>query len=58
MKDQEFLTIKQLSKTLQVTPRTIFNYIREGQIKTIKLNGKNLIRKSELERFIKEREGK
>lgn len=58
MNEQDFLTIKQVAKTLKVTPRTIFNYIKSGQINKIKLAGKNLIRKSELERFINEREGK
>ncbi|MCF7740958.1 MAG: helix-turn-helix domain-containing protein [Candidatus Marinimicrobia bacterium] len=58
MKDREFLTVKQVADTLQVTTRTIFNYFKSGYLKKIKLKGKNLIRKSEFERFIKEREGK
>lgn len=54
----KLLTVKEVARNLRVTPRTIFNYIRSGDLKTIKLKGKNLIRKSELKRFIKEREGK
>ena len=51
------LTVDQVAAELQLHPDTIRRYIREKKLKSVRLSPTNLrIRRSELERFIRERE--
>ena len=55
--DDELLTIEHVADILKVHPDTIRRYIRQKKLKAVRLSATNLrVRKSELERFIKERE--
>jgi excisionase family DNA binding protein len=55
--DDELLTPAQAAKELKLHPRTVRRYIREGKLKAIRLSNFYLrIRRSELERFLRERE--
>ena len=49
----ELYTIKELASILEVTPRTINNYVAQGRIKGQKIAGKWKFTREELERFIK-----
>lgn len=48
---EKFLTVKEFAKVLRVTERTVFNYLKSGQLKAKKV-GKWRIKESELKRFI------
>jgi excisionase family DNA binding protein len=53
----ELLTVEQVAAELQLHPDTIRRYVREKKLRSIRLSSTALrIRRSELERFIKERE--
>lgn len=53
----ELLTPDQVAAELQLHPDTIYRYISSKKIQAIKLSAKNLrIRRSELDRFLQERE--
>jgi excisionase family DNA binding protein len=55
--DDDLLTIEQVADRLQLHPDTVRRYIREQKLKAVRLSATNFrVRKSELERFIKERE--
>lgn len=55
--DDELLTVEQVAERLQVHPDTVRRYIREKKLTAIRLSNTNLrVRKSELDRFLKERE--
>ena len=55
--DDDLLTIEQVAERLQLHPDTVRRYIREKKMKAVRLSATNLrVRKSELDRFIKERE--
>lgn len=56
MGNQKLLLIKEVAEILRVSTRSVFRYIKDGDLKSIKLSGKTLIRKSELDKFINERE--
>jgi len=54
----EQMTIKEAAEILRVSPRTIFNYIKQGLISPIKIGGvkktgKNLIPKEQIENLLK-----
>lgn len=50
----EFLTTKEMAKTLNLTDQTIRKYIKNEQINASKVNGRFYILPSELERFMKQ----
>ncbi len=55
--DDELLSIERVAKILDVHPDTVRRYVRQRKLKAVRLSATNLrIRRSELERFIKERE--
>ena len=55
--NDELLTVEQVAERLQVHPDTVRRYIREKKLTAIRLSNTNLrVRKSELDRFLKERE--
>lgn len=54
MENNDFLTVEQVAKTLQVHWQTILNYIKNGKLKAVKLGKGYRISKEELKRFIKQ----
>jgi excisionase family DNA binding protein len=55
--EDELLSIERVAKILDVHPDTVRRYVRQKKLKAVRLSATNLrIRRSELERFIKERE--
>jgi excisionase family DNA binding protein len=55
--DDELLSIERVAKILDVHPDTVRRYVRQKKLKAVRLSSTNLrIRRSELDRFIKERE--
>jgi excisionase family DNA binding protein len=53
----ELLTVEQVAAELQLHPDTIRRYIREKKLRAVRLSSTNMrIRRSELDRFLKERE--
>lgn len=53
MNNNEFLTVEQIAKLLQVHWQTVLNYIKAGKLKAIKLGKGYRIEKRELDIFIK-----
>lgn len=57
MSDDDLLTIEQVAERLQLHPDTVRRYIREKKLTAIRLSNTNMrVRKSELDRFLRERE--
>jgi excisionase family DNA binding protein len=57
MSDDELLPLQEVAKRLSVSVETIRRYIKQKKLTAIRLSNTNLrVRKSELERFIRERE--
>jgi len=55
--DDELLSVERVAKILDVHPDTVRRYVRQKKLKAVRLSSTNLrIRRSELDRFIKERE--
>ena len=55
--DDELLTIEEVADILKLHPDTIRRYVRERKLKAVRLSATQLrIKRSELDRFIKERE--
>ena len=55
--DDELLKPKQVAKELQLNIETIYRYIRQEQLQVVRLSAREFrIRRSELERFLRERE--
>ena len=55
--NDELLTVEQVAAELQLHPDTVRRYIRERKLKAVRLSSTNMrIRRSELDRFLKERE--
>ena len=53
----ELLTVEQVAAELQLHPDTVRRYIRERKLRAVRLSSTNMrIRRSELNRFLKERE--
>ena len=48
VKDREFFSITQSSVLLGISERTLFRMIKRGQISTVKIGGRTLIKKYEL----------
>jgi len=53
MKQEKYLTLKEVSKILNVSERSMFRYIHSGRLKASKI-GSWRIREKDLEDFIKE----
>ncbi|HET9921763.1 MAG TPA: helix-turn-helix domain-containing protein [Ktedonobacteraceae bacterium] len=57
MSDDDLLTIEDVARRLQVHEETVRRYIKRKQLIAIRLSNNNMrIRKSELDRFLRERE--
>jgi excisionase family DNA binding protein len=55
--NDELLTVEQVAAELQMHPDTVRRYIREKKLRAVRLSSRDLrIRRSELDRFLKERE--
>jgi len=55
--EDDLMTIEQVAERLQLHPDTVRRYIREKKLAAIRLSSTNMrVRKSELDRFLKERE--
>lgn len=55
--EDELLTVDQVASILQLHADTIRRYIREKKLRVIRISSNSVrIRRSELERFIRERE--
>ncbi len=52
--DLKIYTIKELSHTLQVSPRTLYEYIKQGKIDAKRLGKKYHITQEALEKYFKE----
>ena len=53
----ELLKVEQVAAELQLHPDTVRRYIRERKLRAVRLSSTNMrIRRSELNRFLKERE--
>lgn len=55
--DDELLTVEEVADILKLHVDTIRRYVRERKLKAVRLSATQLrIRRSELDRFVKERE--
>jgi putative molybdopterin biosynthesis protein len=54
MKKTQFLTVKEASKILKLNIMTVYEYIRRGQLKALKLGRNYRIDINEFNKFIKE----
>lgn len=52
-KNNEFLTVEQVSELLQVHWQTVLNYIKNGNIEAIKLGKGYRISKNAINKFLK-----
>jgi excisionase family DNA binding protein len=57
MSDEELLPLQEVAKRLSVSVETVRRYIKQKKLTAIRLSNTNLrVRKSEFDRFLKERE--
>ena len=57
MPDDDLLPLQEVAKRLSVSVETVRRYIKQKKLAAVRLTNTNLrVRKSELDRFIKERE--
>ncbi len=55
--DEELLKPEQVAQKLQLDIRTVYRYIRDDKLRVVRLSAREFrIRRSELERFLRERE--
>ena len=55
--DEELLKPEQVAQKLQLDIRTVYRYIRHDKLRVVRLSAREFrIRRSELERFLRERE--
>lgn len=54
MSESDLLTIERVAESLQISPRTVRNYIVNDMISAVKLGGLTRIRRAECERFIRD----
>ena len=55
--DDELLKPKQVARELQSNIRTVYRYIRQEKLRVVRLSAREFrIRRSELDRFLRERE--
>lgn len=50
-KDIEVYTLKEIEDLLQVTRRTLYNWIKDGKLKAFRIGKEWRVRKEELDRF-------
>ena len=53
VKSLRFMTLEDISEATRYHRKTLERFIREGKLKTVKLNGKRLVLVSEFENFIR-----
>ncbi len=58
MQDDKLLTTREVADELRVTERTVINWIQKGDLAAIDLGKGYRIYRSELDRFIRERQTK
>lgn len=51
-KDKGLFSIKQAAEYLSMRPSTLYQWIHEGRIGSVKIGGRRLIRKNDLEKLI------
>ena len=57
MQDEELLTVDEAAKIMKVHPRTIRSFVNSGDLAIVEIGKREYrIRRSELNRFIRERE--
>ena len=49
----EYLTVQEIAKNLKVHEQTVFRWIREGKLESIKIGRNQRISKEQLDQFIK-----
>jgi excisionase family DNA binding protein len=54
--DEVYLTTEDIAEQLQISVYTVRRYIRSGKLRAVKLEGSYRIRRTEFERFLKQRE--
>lgn len=54
-KDLELYTIEELTELLQVTQRTIYNWIKSGKLKAFKIGRGWRVKREDLDAFLNER---
>jgi excisionase family DNA binding protein len=54
MENNNFLTVEQVAKALQVHWQTVLNYIKNGKLKAVRLGKGYRIAQESLNQFIKE----
>lgn len=55
---KDFYTAKELAELLNILPSAITRHIRNGTIKAEKIGNSYIIKKADVEAYIKQREGK
>lgn len=58
MPDDEILTIKELASYLKIAEKTAYRYVSDGMMPGFKVGGSWRFRKSEIDKWIVEQEGK
>ena len=59
MQDDELLTVDEVAAILKIHPRTVRALVQNGELKRVKIGKREYrIRRSELDRFLKEGESK
>lgn len=58
MKNNNFLTVEQVAKALQVHWQTVLNYIKSGKLKALKLGKGYRISHEDLKKFIQKNQTK
>ena len=48
----ELLTINEVKKILKVSRQSVYRYIKDGKLKTIKFEGNTRIKRDDLNKFI------
>jgi len=58
MEDKKYFTVKELADILDVSRITVFNWIKKGQIKALKIGRNFAIPREEFEEVVAERKTK
>ena len=58
MADDEILTVKELAEYLKIAEKTAYRFVSEGKIPAFKVGSAWRFRKAEIDRWIKQQEGK
>ena len=57
MENIDLIPLKEIQKTLKISRATLWNWIQQGTISTVRLSPRKMyVRREELERFVKEAE--